>query len=119
MKVLVTGATGYIGGRLIPRLLDRGYKVRIIVRDQRRVAGREWEKSVEIAVGDLTDLNSLKSALDGIDVAYYLVHSMYAGYDFVKQDRQMALYFVQAGSPLKHVIYLGGLLPYANIVKPV
>ncbi|MEE8349221.1 MAG: DUF2867 domain-containing protein [Acidobacteriota bacterium] len=117
MKVLVTGATGYIGGRLIPNLLEAGHQIRIIVRDPKRVIGRPWEKSVEVTRGDLTDLNSLRPALDGIDCAYYLVHSMYAGVDFVNQDRLAVKNFIQAGKHLKHVIYLGGLLPEATTMS--
>ncbi len=111
MKILVTGATGYIGGRLVPLLLDLKYNVRVLVRDPKRIIGRVWEKKVEVAVGDLTDPDSLKSALNQIDIAYYLVHSMYAGIDFVQHDRQAINNFIKAGKHLKHVIYLGGLLP--------
>lgn len=116
--ILVTGATGYIGGRLVPRLLERGYKVAVFVRDPRRIAGRPWENEVDIRVGDLTDRASLAEALKGIDVVYYLIHSMYDGIDFVEQDRKMARNFVEAGQHLQHVIYLGGLLPTAAKISP-
>ncbi len=111
MKILVTGATGYIGGRLVPLLLDHDHDVRVLVRDPKRIIGRVWDKNVEIAVGDMTDPNSLESALEGIEIAYYLVHSMYTGVDFVKQDRKAIHNFIIAGKNLKHVIYLGGLFP--------
>lgn len=112
MRILVTGATGYIGGRLVPRLLERGYTVRVLVRDEGRIAGRPWFHLVEIAVGDLLDPDSVGRALEGIDVAYYLVHSMSANSDFQERDRRSALNFVEAGrGHLSHVIYLGGLLP--------
>ncbi len=111
MNVLVTGATGYVGGRLVPHLLEKKYQVRVLVRDAQRIAGREWANSVEVAVGDLTDLKTLKLALEGIDTAYYLVHSMYTDVDFTKMDRMAAENFVKCGKHLKHVIYLGGILP--------
>lgn len=111
MRVLVTGATGYIGGRLIPRLLDRGHTVRALVRDPRRIAGRSWFVRVEVARGDLMQPDGLRAALAGVDAAYYLVHSMYARGSFVDLDRRAAINFVDAARGLRQVIYLGGLLP--------
>ncbi len=111
MKVLVTGATGYVGGRLVPHLLEQKHQVRVLVRDKRRIAGRAWERSVDVAVGDLTDINSLQVALRDVDAAYYLVHSMYTEVDFVIEDRLAAKNFITAGKALKHVIYLGGIIP--------
>jgi len=111
MKVLVTGATGYIGGRLIPELLQKGIKVRVLVRDASRIEGRSWENKVEVCVGDLLKPQSLIEALKDIDLAYYLVHSMYGGKGYAERDRLAANNFVQAGQNLKQVIYLGGLLP--------
>jgi uncharacterized protein YbjT (DUF2867 family) len=86
MKVLVTGATGYIGGRLVPRLLETGHDVRVMVRDPARVAGRPWASSVEVARGDVEDPASLRAALDEVDAAYYLIHLMDAGGDFAERD---------------------------------
>jgi uncharacterized protein YbjT (DUF2867 family)/uncharacterized protein YndB with AHSA1/START domain len=111
MKILVTGATGYIGGRLIPLLLERGHEVRVLVRDRSRVDGRLWKDRVEICVGDVFEQDSLTSACADMDAAYYLVHSMYAGSDFKRMDRMAAENFVRAGAHLKKVIYLGGLMP--------
>ncbi|MEM7479651.1 MAG: DUF2867 domain-containing protein [Acidobacteriota bacterium] len=111
MKVLVTGATGYIGGRLIPRLLDAGHSVRVLARDPRKVHRRPWSEAVEIVRGDLTDRDSLTPALDGIDVAYYLVHSMGSAKDYAERDRTAAGNFVAAGRNLTRAIYLGGLVP--------
>lgn len=111
MNVLVTGATGYIGGRLIPRLLERGHVVRVLVRDPGRIQEREWSGRVEVRQGDLHRPDTLASALDGVDAAYYLVHSMCAGKDFAELDRTAALNFANAASGLRQVIYLGGIAP--------
>lgn len=119
MNVLVTGATGYIGGRLVPRLLEAGHRVRVLVREADPVKGRPWEHDVEIVQGDLLKPDTLNAAVAGIDAAYYLVHSMYGGADFAQRDRDAANHFVAAcraaqesehGGP-RHVIYLGGLEP--------
>lgn len=111
MKVLVTGATGYIGGRLIPKLLESGAEVRVLVRDPERIQGRPWAERVEIHVGDLLNAESLRGAFNSIDAAYYLVHSMEAGDDFAARDRRAAENFVQAAAGVPHTVYLGGLLP--------
>ncbi len=115
MRVLVTGATGYIGGRLVPRLLRRGHRVRVLVRNPIRVRGRPWADHVELVVGDLLKPESLGGLCDDIDAAYYLVHSMYAGDDFAQQDREAADNFCQAAQALRHVVFLGGLLPRSRI----
>ncbi|MBK8232497.1 MAG: DUF2867 domain-containing protein [Candidatus Eisenbacteria bacterium] len=117
MKILVTGATGYIGGRLVPRLLELGHAVRVLVRDPARIAGRSWAVRVEIATGDLVTGEGLESALSGIDVAYYLVHSMYGGTDFAARDAGAARRFAAAGSALRLTIYLGGLVPRADDIS--
>lgn len=116
MQVLLTGATGYVGGRLVPRLLEGGHHVRLLVRDERRVEGRAWadDPRVEIVVGDLVDgpQRDLDAAADGVDAAYYLVHSMsHAGDDFAERDRLAATRFAGAARDVPHTIYLGGLLP--------
>ena len=111
MKILVTGATGYIGGRLIPLLLDRGHSVRVMVRDPARAAGRSWSSQVEVVRGDVEDPATLADAVTGVNAAYYLVHLMGTGGDFVQRDRAAAHNFVAAARDLEHVIYLGGLLP--------
>jgi uncharacterized protein YbjT (DUF2867 family) len=110
-SVLVTGATGYIGGRLVPRLLELGHRVRVLVRDPSSVEGRPWRGKVEVVRGDLSRPETLPAALEGIEVAYYLVHSMHAGRDFARRDREAALAFREAAAGLEHLIYLGGLLP--------
>jgi len=117
MRVLVTGSTGYIGGRLTSRLLEEGHHVRLLVRDPARVAGRPWVDRVEIVCGDLLEPDSIHGLCDDLDVAYYLVHAMYAGKDFARRDRLAAEYFCAAAPNLKHVIYLGGLLPRTGQVS--
>ena len=79
---LVTGATGYVGGRLVPELLAAGHRVRVMVRDKSRISGRDWSGDVEVAVADATDADAVRTALEGIDVAYYLLHSIGQGKDF-------------------------------------
>ena len=76
VRCLVTGATGYIGARLTPRLLDEGHQVRALARDPAKLADVPWRQQAEVARGDLGDVDSLVAAFDGIDVVYYLVHSM-------------------------------------------
>ena len=111
MQVLVTGATGYVGGRLIPRLLERGHEVRVLVRDPRRIGGRPWAGQVNVIAGNLLDAASVQRAVEGVDAAYYLVHSMGANEDFAALDRKAATTFAAAADNVAHVIYLGGLLP--------
>jgi uncharacterized protein YbjT (DUF2867 family) len=111
MRVLVTGATGYIGGRLVQKLLDRGHQIRVLVRDPRRIQGRRWAQAVEVVQGDLSDPASLEGLVDGIDVAYYLVHAMYAGADFARTDREAAENFAAVAQALPLLVYLGGILP--------
>jgi uncharacterized protein YbjT (DUF2867 family) len=111
VRILVTGATGYIGGRLVQRLLDRGHEIRIMARDPRRASGRSWGDRVEVRRGDLSDRASLEGIAEGVDAAYYLVHSMYGGSDFARRDREAAENFVDAAAGLPHLVYLGGILP--------
>lgn len=117
MKVLVTGATGYIGGRLVPRLLDRGHEVRVLVRDPARVAGRPWTDRVEVVRGDLLDTEATRRALEGMDAAYYLVHAMTSGGDFAAKDLTSARNVLASAGGLRRLIYLGGLLPSSGAVS--
>lgn len=111
MRILVTGATGYIGGRLIPRLLDAGHEVRVFARDPRKFEGRTWYDKVEIFEGDLKDNRQIKSAMNGIDAAYFLVHAMTEGGDFAEKEKLFAKNFASAAQDVGKLIYLGGLLP--------
>jgi len=90
MKVLVTGATGYIGGRLIPLLLERGIEVRALVRIPSHASARPWAEGVELFKGDLLVPESLDGIFNGIDAAYYLVHSLCSGERFAERDRRAA-----------------------------
>ncbi len=110
LRVLVTGATGYIGGRLVPRLLEKGHHVRCVARNPGRLAGYVWP-GAEIVAGDLEEPDIFWNVLDGMDVAYYLVHSMAAGKGYSERDRMMALNFAGAAARagIKRIIYLGGL----------
>src|SRR5690242_11022305 len=112
MRCLVTGATGYIGGRLAPRLLDEGHEVRCLSRSAARLRDVPWAGRVEVVEGDLTDPGSLRDALDGIEVAYFLVHSL-GRRDFEERDRAAAGNFAQAcrAAGVQRIIYLGGPEP--------
>jgi uncharacterized protein YbjT (DUF2867 family) len=109
--VLVTGATGYIGGRLVPRLLAAGRRVRCLARNPERLVGRAWP-GVELVQGDVCDRDSLEVALRGVSQAYYLVHAMGGERaDFRGRDLRQALTFAEAcaGAGVRRIIYLGGL----------
>lgn len=111
MRVLVTGATGYIGGRLIPLLVEQGHKVRVLARDPERVAGRPWSRQVKIYPGNLLNHYTLDPSLEDVEVAYYLVHSLGNEVDFRFVDRLAADNFVDAAQHIGHVVYLGALQP--------
>lgn len=111
MRVLVTGATGYIGGRLVPVLLDAGHEVRCMTRDPKRLELDPWRAAVEVVAGDALQRDTLDAALRGCDAAYYLIHSMYGRYRFSELDRSAARNFAEAAehTALQRIIYLGGL----------
>jgi len=118
--VLVTGATGYIGGRLIPELLAAGFRVRVMARQPRHLADREWCEQVEIVYGDAASPKSLISVLADVDVAYYLIHSMGAGATFASLDRVNAENFAVAARACNvgRIVYLGGLYPQEENLSP-
>jgi uncharacterized protein YbjT (DUF2867 family) len=109
--ILVTGATGYVGGRLVPRLLEAGLRVRCMVRDPSRLEGRSWLGEVEVVRGDVMAPESLVAAMAGVDSAYYLVHSMNDSSGFHERDVKAAHNFGAAakGAGVQRIIYLGGL----------
>lgn len=121
MTILVTGATGYIGGRLAPELLAAGRRVRVLVRDPRKLAAAPWRDRVEVAVGDVLRPETLPPALARVEAAYYLVHSMGAsGGDFAERDLEAARAFGRAcaAAGVRRIVYLGGLgAPGAELSK--
>jgi uncharacterized protein YbjT (DUF2867 family) len=113
-RVAIAGATGYIGGRLAPRLLDSGYSLRCLVRSSRKLEERKWvhDLRVEVLETDLSDAESVAHNLEGCDAAFYLVHSMTsAGATYADKDRQLASTFAVAArnAGVERIVYLGGL----------
>lgn len=119
-RVLVTGATGYIGGRLVPELLQAGYEVRVLARRAQRLDARPWRSEVDVVEGDASDPAALSKAFDGVGVAYYLIHALGTGRRFEVQDRRTALAFGAAArkAGVGRVVYLGGLHPDGEDLSP-
>jgi len=113
LRCLVTGVTGYIGGRLVPELLNKGYHVRVLSRDTNRLQGRSWIDDVEVVEADVLQPETLPAALKDIDVAYYLIHSMSgkSSAEFHDRDIQAARNFgnIAKQQNVDRILYLGGL----------
>lgn len=109
MKILLTGATGYVGGQLRPALIAAGHDVRLMARNPASLTGVDGD----VVAGDVLSGTGLDAALEGVEVAYYLVHSMVGGGDFAERDRVGARNFAAAArrQGVRRVIYLGGLSP--------
>jgi uncharacterized protein YbjT (DUF2867 family) len=118
--VLVLGATGYIGGRLVPRLLNGGYSVRVLVRSPERLAAFSWTDSVETRIGDARNGSVVSQAMAGVDVVYFLVHSLSSGKHFSSIDRDIAQNVTRAArsAGVKRIVYLGGLFPEHAALSP-
>ncbi len=128
LTVLVTGSTGYIGGRLVPRLLAEGHRVRAMTRTAGRLRDVPWAGQVRVVEADVLGAGrgsgegnaQLADALDGVDVAYYLVHSIGEGLEFEETDRRAARAFGAAASKagVARIVYLGGLIPPHEELSP-
>jgi uncharacterized protein YbjT (DUF2867 family) len=130
--ILVTGATGYVGGRLVPRLLEAGYRVRCMARDPKRLEGRPWRttaaqrqrngkrEQVEVVKGDALDKESLVAAMRGVSVAYYLIHGFRGGKLDAQRDMTAARNFAEAAEEagIKKIIYLGELVDTTDYLSP-
>ena len=119
MKVLVTGATGYVGGRLVPKLLEQGYSVRVLAREPHRLDGVPWHDDVEIIQGDLQVRSDVARAVSAVDVVYYLVHSMSSAGDFEVIERRVATLVAEEAksAQVKRIVYLGGLHPKGKLSR--
>ena len=109
--ILVTGASGYVGGRLVRHLVSDKCAVRVLVRDAQKVKEQPWAKDVEIVEGNANNLADMRRALNGVHTAFYLLHSINAGKDFDEVESAMARNFAQAAEAenISQIIYLGGI----------
>ncbi|EWM12610.1 helix-loop-helix dimerization domain signature protein [Kutzneria sp. 744] len=112
MRCVVFGATGYIGGRVVPALLDAGHEVRVVARTPDKLQDAAWRDRVEAVRGDVTSADGVRAAIEGQDVVYYLVHSLNR-HDFVDVDRAAAQAVADAAAEhgVKRIVYLGGIVP--------
>jgi uncharacterized protein YbjT (DUF2867 family) len=117
---LVTGATGYIGGRLVPELLAAGHRVRVMTRSPERLRGRPWADQVEVARADATDAETVAAACAGVDVVYYLIHALGGGDAFEDSDRRAAGTMAGAAreAGVGRLVYLGALRPGDEELSP-
>jgi uncharacterized protein YbjT (DUF2867 family) len=117
---LVTGATGYIGGRLVVELLNHGYRVRVLARNPERLKDHPWINRVEVAEGDANDDFALTQAMQGVDVAYYLLHALMSKDDFEVKERELAERFVSCSKSagVSRIVYLGGIIAPTEELSP-
>lgn len=117
---LVTGATGYIGGRLVTALLEHGYRVRVLVRNASRISLHPWFSQVEVVDGDAEEAAVLDQALNGIDVAYYLIHSLMVKESFEDSEISLARGFADAAkrAKIQRMVYLGGIINDPDDLSP-
>lgn len=110
---LVTGATGYVGGRLVPALLEVDHDVRVLVRNAGKAHAHDWASQVDIHQGDATNQEDVRSAMQGVDVLYYLLHSIGSGSDFAETERRIAQTFADEAKAagVSRIVYLGGMDP--------
>jgi uncharacterized protein YbjT (DUF2867 family) len=120
IRCLVTGATGYIGGRLVPELLSAGFAVRVMSRSRSKLRDVSWAGDVEIAEADARNHDHVTQALQDVDVAYYLIHALGSGASFAETDRQTARTFAAAAreTGVGRLVYLGGLFPQDGELSP-
>ncbi|WP_306307037.1 NAD(P)H-binding protein [Nocardia abscessus] len=115
MRCVVFGATGYIGGRLVPELLRAGHTVRVLARTPGKLAEAPWRDRVEVLAGDVTSVADVRAALAGQDVLYYLIHSLTrADFDTVDREAATLVAAEAAQGGLTRIVYLGGIIPGAQ-----
>jgi uncharacterized protein YbjT (DUF2867 family) len=120
LTCLVTGATGYIGGRLVPELLAAGHRVRVMTRSPERLADRPWAAEVEVVRADASDAEQVAAACAGVDVVYYLIHALGSGAGFEETDRRTAQIMAGAvrAAEVGRLVYLGALEPEGEELSP-
>ena len=118
--ILVTGSTGYIASRLIPRLLEAGYRVRCLAREPLRLKGRSWFPDVEVIQGDVMTPSTVRAAMEGVHTAYYLIHNMTYGRGYTILELEAARTFASVAQEagVEHIIYLGGLADPEQHIAP-
>ena len=116
----MTGATGYVGAHVVVRLLDEGWRVRVLTRDATGLADQPWADDVEVVEGDAQDPAALARAAADVDTAWFLIHSMSGTYDYAVRDRTIATRFGEAcrEAGVSRIVYLGGLYPDSTSLSP-